>query len=40
MTMYPHKRNEDAGNEPNPERFNILARSHRMYDTDGLNNLE
>ena len=38
--MYPHIRHGDVGNEPNPERFNLLAIAHRMFDTDGLNNLE
>ncbi len=40
MKMYPHVRNGDVGNEPNPERFNLLTKAHRWFDTDGLNNLE
>ena len=40
LKMYPHVRHGDVGNEPNPERIKLLEISHRMYDTDGLNNLE
>ncbi len=40
MKMYPHVRNGDVGNEPNPERFNLLSIAYRMFETDGLNNLQ